>query len=299
MFLLSWRQPFWAAGLACLLTLSLPAAATRGIPTDPEGYTEFAADRFQAAQPDAKIRIAGPLKLVIVPPGGGDNDIDLSTPYRACLDNHRQCRKATDLFAQQMVAGFATIDAPAKREDLRVVVRPVAYVEKMREVLAGRGEPVARPLVGDLWLIGVIDQPTTFKMLDTRAIAPLSLSSDQALELGRENMLKTVRAQLKWAPKEFDTSTGFGVLARGPAQASLLAFPELWAPVAETVGGNLLVAVPSPDIVVFTDGSKPDAARLLAAGTERLLARVAKPFSDAVYRWSPDGWHPVHLDGAK
>jgi uncharacterized protein YtpQ (UPF0354 family) len=73
-------------------------------------------------------------------------------------------------------------------------------------------------------------------------------------------------------------------------ESSLFAFPELWTPVADKMSGNLLIVVPSTDVVIFADGRKLRAAEQLADDARFVMMRANRPFSADVFRWSPAGW---------
>ena len=175
-------------------------------------------------------------------------------------------------------------------------MRPSDYVASMRDHAPGN-KPLAVPLQGDLWTIGVFDLPTALDLLDQSALAPLRLSSDEALAIGKQNMVERMRFQIgKVMTKPMDEVQ----MAGDTYKVELLfAFPELWAPVAKTMAGNLLIVVPSTDVVIFADGRKPGAAEHLADDARFVMQRADRPFSADLFRWSPDGWVSLPAAGDK
>ena len=81
--------------------------------------------------------------------------------------------------------------------------------------------------------------------------------------------------------------------------ASLLALPDLWTPLAERFDGQLYVAAPASDYVIFADArAKGNLARI--AHDAAVLARAAKrPLSTDVFEWTPTGWEVIDLAKAK
>lgn len=59
---------------------------------------------------------------------------------------------------------------------------------------------------------------------------------------------------------------------------------------AERFGGELLVAAPARDLVLYVDGRPPGAREALAAIVADAHAKAARPLSTAILRWTATGW---------
>ena len=84
---------------------------------------------------------------------------------------------------------------PLQAADVRVTVRPSSYVDD----LAQRGDAtnfVAEPLIDDLWVIGVRDEPTTIATLGSADLKALGLTSNAALALGKRNLEDSLKRRI-------------------------------------------------------------------------------------------------------
>jgi hypothetical protein len=280
--------------LAAWALSSAPGFAA-SIPFEAGAFTAYVAGLLQKAEPDAKITIVSPLTLDVKAPTGASTAY-LGAIHDACRRDRDQCASFVSAYVTASSDRHHTATAPVALTDLRVVVRPSVYVAQIREaaVRAG-GQPVAAPLVGDLWVVGAADTPDTIRLLNTNLLTPTGLSPEEAMDRGRKNMRAQMRKLLKPAAEQ--PRGVIGGLTGDPYMSSLMAFPELWAKVADAMGGNLIVAAPATDVVLFSDGSASGAAAALAAAARQVMAQAERPFSADVFRWSSGGWVAVPVRG--
>ncbi|MDE2473735.1 MAG: hypothetical protein KGO48_01660, partial [Alphaproteobacteria bacterium] len=75
--------------------------------------------------------------------------------------------------------------------------------------------------------------------------------------------------------------------------SSWLALHDAWVNVAERFNGELIVAVPAGDKLLYargTDRRSVDALRTLAA---QLARQSDRPLSQSVFHWTKDGWEQL------
>lgn len=252
---------------------------------EPGGYTEFIAKELRLSMPNTPVRVEGPLFLTVDTPSDGRHDLHLDTIYLACSRNAAICAKTMEAFVDQVSASYQTPEPPLNRKSLRLAVRMTDHIEDLRQAMAGKGGPAAEALPGGLWLMVVADRPTMMKMLNTRDLASLGLTSEQALAVARRNMRTQMGREIKKAIT--GDSHGAVLLAGDAYEAALLAFPDLWAPVAQAYGGALLVSAPAPDVVLC--GGK-DAGPELVKMAKTVMNDDERPLSPALFRWTPTGW---------
>jgi hypothetical protein len=75
-----------------------------------------------------------------------------------------------------------------------------------------------------------------------------------------------------------------------PYDSSWLIFPERWTAIAEKLQGDLLVAAPGVDTLVYGNGTADDSVAALGKAAAIVAAKTQKPLSTAVFRWTPTGW---------
>lgn len=276
---------------AALVSLSISSsveARGKGIPKSAPAFTKFVARFIQDAMPSANVNVTGRLRLDVEAPKGG-HTTDLHNVYSVCQRNPDTCNEEVTFFVGQMVELYKAGDVVLSRDALRVIVRPSAYLAAVRHN-PKRNKPLAAPLAGDFWMMVVIDQSTTVAVLDETDLGALKLTRKDVLALAFTNTRQAVRQPLQ---AELAKESVRGMLAGDLYTASTLLFPSLWAPAAHTFKDNLLVSVPASDVVLYADGNKPGALRSIVHAADDVMAHDEKPFSDNVFRWSPDGWVSV------
>jgi hypothetical protein len=279
-----------SAGLVVALVLA-GAGHAQERPLDPTAFTEAVARLYREGPEILETHVDGPLALT-VRLGGREEKINLANVFLACQRDRPSCAASVFHQVQAMKAALGP-RAPLSREDVRITVRPSAYVDDLIVATKRVGStPVAEPLVDDLWMIAVRDEPTTIETIGQTDLDALKLSLDQALALGRHNLEPVARHVIADAVK--GETTGVRSFRGSDYTASLIALPELWEPLAEKFGGELLMAVPASDVVLFSDGrggAASQAAMLQSVVQAQALAK--RPISLAVFEWTPTGWNKI------
>lgn len=282
----------WAA-LAGLATVFAHAGAghAQEVPTDPAAFTEAVARLYREGPRGVETHIDGPLELT-VRSGGREEKVYLATAFSACLRDSPTCAPYLRRHVESMRAGLQP-HAPLSRADIRITVRPSAYVDDMIALTKAAGsEPIAEPLVDDLWMIAVRDGPTTIGTIGQPDLAVLKLSPDEALALGRQNIEATARRAIADAVK--GETTGVRSFRGDDYTASLIASPELWEPLAEKFDGELLMAVPASDVVLFADGRRGAVSQAaMLQSVVQVAGRAKRPISLVVFEWTPAGWNKI------
>ncbi|MGO4869453.1 MAG: hypothetical protein ACLPGW_02425 [Roseiarcus sp.] len=293
------RRPL---ALALVVTSWLVAGLARGDAqdsaalADARNFTEAVAKLYQSLGPQYSVRILGPLDIMVHTPKG-EVRAYLNTLYEACVRDRASCAERARTNVLALATEASSDRPPLQAADVRVTVRPSSYVDD----LAQRGDAtnfVAEPLIDDLWVIGVRDEPTTIATLGSADLKALGLTSDAALALGKRNLEDSLKRRIAAAVGR--AQAGEALAMRGDDYvASLLAFPELWTPLAEAFQGELYVAAPASDTVVFADArsdkSKADMSTMVAS----LLTHARRPISPVIFQWTPTGWEVVGSAAAK
>jgi hypothetical protein len=182
------------------------------------------------------------------------------------------------------VRSFLARTDPFKPEQLRVVIRTTAAIDAFEALSAAGGVPnlvVRRPFAENMEEVVVGDTPTTIAFMPAARLSDLSLSADQAFELGRTNTV-TVSAEVNWQTKngllEGGSGTGY--------ETSLLALDSVWTNMAQRLGGPVAVIVPTRDKIVVGRADQPrDITRLREMVTAQAKGDLA--LSDKI--WVRDG----------
>lgn len=290
---MNFRRNGWAWLCAPLVVVMLGAQgaayAKPAEPGDPAHFTAQVAERFQRAAPKLTVRITAPLRLETEGAASGGHDVFLDRIYAACESDPAGCDALVADYVGQLAAYEQAPTPPLDRGTLRVIVRRSDYVAQMRKVGAAGGGPVAQPLAGDFWMLLASDQPTTIRVVSVHDLTALGLSVKTAFDLAKANMVDDLHSQIKAARR--GPHRAIKVLAAGPYESSLLAYPDLWAP--SKPGAGFLLAVPANDVAIYCGEVSGDAVKEMAATARTVMAQDDHPLSDAVFQWTPDGWKPM------
>ena len=176
----------------------------------------------------------------------------------------------------------APVDVDGERAKLRVVVRNAGY-SKQRNTILQQGNNddvgiVAVPYSRDLELVLVSDEPMTSKLLDTRKLKVLGLTLDQAMALGRQQVL----AGLPVIPAYTDIDESVITTPNMDYMASLI-LAEGWDALNVSVGGNLVVAIPSDDVIIITSAVSASARADLRAYVKNAYDNASRAVSPSLY----------------
>lgn len=76
--------------------------------------------------------------------------------------------------------------------------------------------------------------------------------------------------------------------------SSRLALHESWAPLAKEQGGQLVVAVPTTDTVLYVGDNTMLGINALRTFVNTVGARAPNVLSRELFRWTANGWEVVH-----
>jgi hypothetical protein len=268
------------------LLFATTSALAQQVPTTEPAFTAFVAQRLRAAIRGTAVEIQGPLTLKI-----GPLQANLDRIHAFCKTDTSGCLKDVDTYVSGVVQATRTASEKPAKDSLRVVVRPAADMRRAAEQLGSGGVVGTRPLVEGLVIVPVLDSSRTAKMVAKPDLAALGLTPDQAIDLGIANLRRRIKPIMSVAKPV--PAGQFGHFSGDYYESSRLALIESWAPLAQALGGVLIVAVPSPELVLYSGEDSPTAIDALRTLASNLTVRAPKPLSNMLLRWTPKGWQRV------
>ena len=144
--------------------------------------------------------------------------------------------------------------------DLPMVVKPDL-------VLSGDNTPVEQKLVADLSIAYAFDLPQCFRMVAQRDLVRLGLNQQSIHSLALTNLQERVADAdiLELDDNIFTLSCGRN------NEAAMIVLDPVWTQAVSMVQGDLVVAVPSRDIVMFTGAENRDGLRIMRSRVSQLL----------------------------
>lgn len=280
--------------LAVLISIGFAPAWAREapLPKDPDKFTDFMAGRFSEAVPGGKVKVAGPLRLSLTLPDGG-HTVYLDNVWHGCEADRRHCRKSIDAFVVNMTGAMKEETAEIKPGDIRAIVRTVEYAQQASTAAAGKPEraPIVRLVAGGLSMLCVADSPHGIRIVQHAELAKLHLTEDQLIALA----LKNTAASLPPLAEHTHELKKYGVkFAAGDFyESSRMLLHDQWAEMSKAMGGHLVIAVPTNDVLIYGNGASKDDRIPLVAFANMVIEKAQKPMSPTLYQWTETGWEVV------
>jgi len=281
-----WPLHCGVLAMAAWLLLAATPASAQQVPTGEAAFTDFVAQRVRAAVRGTPVEIKGPLTLKI-----GPLQANLDRIHAFCKTDAAGCSREIDTYVNGVVQATQTATEKPARDSLRIVVRQSADMQRAAEQVGANGLAGTRPLVEGLVIVPVLDASRTTKIVAKPDLAELGLTPDQAIDLGIANLrrrLKPIMSVAKAVP-----AGQFGHFTGDYYESSRLALVDSWAPLAQALGGVLIVVAPSPDLVLYSGEDSPAATDALRTLASNLTVRAPKPLSNMLLRWTQKGWQRV------
>jgi len=262
--------------------------AGEGSAAERAAFTERAAALLRAKLGSQSVVVAEPLTLKV-----GDLQANLDRVWGYCRANVAGCDGELQRYVQAVVDIHQKSPAPVTREEVRVAIRPVAYLENLRHDASDKAKPAPlfRPLADGLVALPFVDSPRAARLLQEADRKQLGLSADQVFDLALANLRQSLKPTAEVAKPV--KPGALGTLQGEFYESSRLLLREDWAALAKAQGGVLVVALPAKDVLLYGADDSPaglDALRTLAREVSR---RSSGHLSDLLLRWTEGGWLAV------
>lgn len=185
----------------------------------------------------------------------------------------------------------AARDAPDEvLKNLRVVIRHAGYAAQRNQILADRTDKseerlLSSPFAPGLELVVVEDQPSTSRVWMQYDFDRHRLSLDEAMALGRRQVL----ANLPSIPPKEALAGGVVMVPKMDYLASLM-LADGWDELDKALNGNLVVAVPSDDVLIAADITSDTMRDDLRAFVRKQHDDANRSVSPALYQRRSGAW---------
>jgi uncharacterized protein YtpQ (UPF0354 family) len=259
---------------------------------DEAAFTAHVAERIKTEIPGAEVMVTG-VRTIRVKINGRGLTASLDNLVADCHRDPSECERLVDDYVKVTQAASRADDAPVQKADIRVVVRNAEYVKELTAPTLHdpKRSPIVQQLVGDLWLVCVVDQPRNTISLSHERAAKIGLTKDQAIALGKSNV-KGALPSLSSVTSELPAN-GIGLLDSGFYESSRWLLHGEWEPLSKQYNGHLIVALPAPDLILYGDGSSAEKRAALATLVKRVTEKASRQLSTKLFRWTKTGWEVV------
>ena len=259
--------------LLCGLGLATTAAAQL---ISQRAFTLEFANVLRAQAPGLTITIKRDMELQLKDSSGNDSTAFLDNAYAEYSGNPKARAEVIQKYVRALVEP-RNVAAPIDRSRIVPVVKDRVWLTEIRESLKARGakqplENVFEDFNEELVIVYAEDGPRNIRYLTPKNLTELGLRKDQLRGIAVANLRDLLpKAEIKRGPLVSMITAG------GDYEASLLLFDEMWSSGRLAVDGDIVVAIPSRDLLLFTGSSNQ-------AGIARLRELTSKFVREASYR---------------
>lgn len=246
-------------------------------------FSVFASDaRIESAQIDHADQ-----SVVVIWPDGQEFVVypdNLHAKLRNGADDAERQTILDDHIASVVDTFYAPPDT-LQPSDLRSIL-PVLRHKDYRQFLENK-EPdqklVTSGTIGDTDILYVLDTPNSVVFIQQSDLEELGVSQAELEVISHKNLArKSKRLQIEGDALYLVTLDGF-------YEASMLLDSGLWNDIQSQIG-DILLAMPNRDLVVFLPMTEPDADVILRDIIAEYGSDGPYPLSEHVYRWDGKDW---------
>jgi uncharacterized protein YtpQ (UPF0354 family) len=230
----------------------------------PKAFTEEFARAMAAALPSATVTVQGDLELIIREPSGFENTTLLANAYSEYSLEPERFGEIVNVFVKALARPRAS-GTKVDRSNIVPIIRDRQWLDDVRNSLEGarmRQEHLTEKLNDELIIVYAEDRPANIRYL----------AIEEGADIGREELRALAITNLRRVLPEVE-KRGEGdismITAGGNYEASLLLLDEIWSGGQLKVNGDIVVAIPTRDLLLVT-GSRN------RAGVKRLRELAAK-----------------------
>lgn len=204
-------------------------------------YTAAVRERY----PNAKVEFSPPDKLDISTLEGWTFRAYMENLWIECREQERGNRiKGLERYLRALDSTMTGNSGPVVTiEDIVPMIKDQEYLS-----LFGDGpSPVRELLAGDIWIVYAINLPTSIRTLSPTELTELRLDIDSVRSRAIENL-----ERLMPEVEQHGTGPWYMLTAGGDFVASILLLDGVWAQLESSVDGDVVAAVPSRDVLLYT-----------------------------------------------
>lgn len=226
----------------------------------------------------------------IVREGREPATVFLENMWRQCRDDVESRVSHVERFLRALLTTLCNNEGLPDRSCIVPTIKDEGYfhiyADRAREELPFASEH----LVGDLWIIYAIDSADSMKTLQKSHVKELGLDSGALKKLAISNLRRILPPV-----EQHGEGPAYMLTAGGDYVASLLLFDELWAELKQQISGDVLAAVPSRDVLLFTDSQSNEGIKQVKASIAKVMDSGGYLISDTILRRTADGWSVATL----
>jgi len=269
--------------LCSLLVVALLCSQAAFAALTDEAFTREVATSLRAALPGFKVEITDKLQIHIKNDAGQESTAFLDNAYNQYLGDPDARQKIIDTMVAAYVESMAADTAPLNPQNIIPIIKDRSWLAEIRKNIAERAEKptelqVFEDFNDELVIVYAEDTPTSMRYFGPADLEKAGLKREQLRALAVENLLRIL--------PEIERHDGdlFSMLtAGGNYEASLLLIDKLWSGGNFKVEGDIVVAVPSRDLLLVTGSRNAAGVARLREIAQQIISEGSYTLTDALF----------------
>ena len=204
----------------------------------------LAAKLIEIRDPNIRTEFASESEIKMIAPDGKSGSMFLLNLWNECQRSPEERAEIVDRYVRALTPP-THVRAELSTENVTVLVRDSEYFNFMAKE---ERDLVMDHLLGDLWVILAVDMPESINILSVKQHESLGLEKKELIRLGIANT-ERILGQMEFNPY----GECFTIRCESIDYASsTLLLDYVWDQSANLIEGELIVALPARDTVLFT-----------------------------------------------
>jgi len=187
--------------------------------------------------------------------------------------------------ARVILAPRAAGELLPARTSVVPLIRDEQYLNLARNKDTGELPFMNEHLAGDIWIVYAIDTPDAMTSMSKEDASKMGLELPELRTLAIEN-LKRILPGIE----RHGEGPMFILTAGTDYVASLILFDELWSELSESVDSDIVAAVPSRDVLLYTGSESKEGIEQMRKAIENVTQSGGYLISNMMLRRTANGW---------
>ncbi len=251
----------------------------------PAEFTSQIADALRQASPESKIEIVKDLEIRITSVAGGERTAFLDNTY----DQYKHYPTTKKDLIQRYVGsvletiGSSTWSETIDRNRIVPIIKDKPWLAETREALVERGakeapENVYEEMNPDLVVVYAEDSPKNIRYLTPKDLEKAQIDRKELRALACEN-LKRILPKIE----RHGANGTYMFTAGGDYETSLLLFDSIWTDIEKDVHGEIVVAIPTRDVLLVTGSEDRDGLERIKKSVNQFSTQTAYKISSKLF----------------
>ena len=236
--------------------------------------------------PAIKVEFVSESEAKIINADGKSSAFHFHNLWVECEQTPEEKANIVDRYVRVLVAGS---DEPEDKTisfgSIVAMVRDRTYRDY---ACKQEGGCVTKHLVADLWIILAVDRPESIAILRASDVSRPASNSDDLFPLGAVNVAALLS---NLAANPFGECFVLSCENISYASSTLL-LDDVWDQLAGAVDGDIVLAAPARDTILFTGSQNTEGLKQLREAAEHVVRTGHHIISETLLRWVDGAWKP-------